>query len=124
MSYKLYLDDIRQPQASSLYMHSRIGKDNPIYLEEWIVVKNYEEFVSTIEEKGLPTHISFDHDLAEIHYDSTTQKESFKYYEKTGEDCAKWLVKYLKENNLKMPTVYIHSQNPIGCENIKNALNN
>lgn len=44
--------------------------------------------------------------------------------EKTGFDCAKFLVEYCMENNLKLPEFYVHSMNPVGKDNIVNYLNN
>lgn len=122
MKYKLFLDDIRMPGNCLSYMHLRIGAKNPIYLEDWEIVRNYDEFVDCIEKKGLPTHVSFDHDLAEVHYDHETWIEGFKYTEETGNDCAKWLVEYVRKNNLELPICFVHSMNPVGTENIKRTL--
>ena len=129
--YKIFIDDIRNPENCISYMYSRIGALNPIYLEEWKIVRNYNEFVKHIKENGLPTHISFDHDLADEHYDASMYDGLERYnehlntcVEKTGADCAKWLVEYLNEYSLKLPICIVHSCNPIGSENIKNILNN
>ena len=61
---KIFLDDTRKP-----YDVFRNTID-PIYENdnEWTIVKNYEEFVDTILESGLPEIISFDHDLSQNHY--------------------------------------------------------
>jgi hypothetical protein len=95
--------------------------------EEWIVVKNYDEFVNYISTNGLPYLISFDHDLADEHYDQSLyltnyddMSKSFK--EKTGLDCAKWLVDYCLDNSLKLPKFVVHSMNPVGAENISSYL--
>lgn len=72
-------------------------------------VHNYEEFVRYISEKGLPDFISFDHDLGEG---------------KSGYDCAKFLVKYCMNNQSKLPEFTVHSQNPVGKENIERLLGN
>jgi len=82
MEYKLFLDDHRTPGMVHSLAHT------------WIHVKSYQEFVDTIKEKGLPTHISFDHDLADEHYDSKIWRDGNPvpyetYIEKTGYDCAK-----------------------------------
>jgi hypothetical protein len=98
---KLYLDDVRVPKT-----------------EGWDIVRTYEDFVSWITKNGLPDEISFDHDLAEISYDPSTQKESFKYYEKTGYDAAKWLCEYCWTNGLPIPPWNVHSANPVGRDNI------
>jgi hypothetical protein len=59
--------------------------------------------------------------------------------EKTGMDCAKWLVNHFYDTNedwinqnrfdkrntpIKFPTVYTHSANPIGSANIMGYINN
>ena len=119
---KLYLDDVRCPKT-----------------EGWDIVRTYEDFVDWVTKNGIPNEVSFDHDLAEIDYDPTTQTESFKYHEKTGYDAAKFLVdvfydnnvdrfqmnrKDKKESEIKFPVVYVHSANPIGSANIMGYINN
>ena len=102
MQYKkLYLDDVRTPNT-----------------EGWIIVRSFEDFVKWIEENGLPDEISFDHDLADIHYDQKSMKETFKYHEKTGYDAAKWLSEYCWTNGIPIPTWNVHSANPVGRDNI------
>jgi len=113
MDYNLYLDDFRDPIDSSFYLN------NPIYGNlQWDVVRNYDEFVKIIIEKGIPDVISFDHDLADEHYDS--QKPNDEYMEKTGFHCAKWLINYCMDNKKDIPIdVFIHSMNPVGKANIQ-----
>lgn len=72
-------------------------------------VYNYEEFILYIEKNGLPDIISFDHDLG---------------IGNSGYDCAKWLVDYCLDKNLQLPKYLVHSQNPVGKENIEYLLNN
>lgn len=128
---KLFLDDYRNPKDCVTYMHSRIGVDNPIYLEDWEIVHNYDEFVKFVKENaGIISHVSFDHDLADEHYTpeeywepieaSAKWQSEQRYKEKTGYDAAKWLKQYYEENMLPLPIIYIHSMNPVGCQNIKN----
>ena len=64
-------------------------------------VYSYEEFVAYL--------ISFDHDLGE---------------EFSGYDCAKYLVDYCLDRQLPLPDFAVHSQNPVGKENIERLLNN
>lgn len=53
------------------------------------MVRNYEDFIETVQKYGTKIElISFDHDLALIHYDPKTHTESFQYTELTGYDCA------------------------------------
>lgn len=130
MSYKLFLDDIRDPVNCVTYMHSRIGAKNPIYLEDdWVIVRSYSEFTSKINERGLPAVISFDHDLADVHYCPVSHYDSYDEWakganstEKNGYECAKWLVGYCVNNRLDLPECYIHSMNPVGSQNIHRRL--
>jgi hypothetical protein len=54
MNYKLFLDDLRNPEM--IY-------ENP---EEWVMVRNIQEFKEIIIERGAPSEISFDHDLGVV----------------------------------------------------------
>ena len=112
----LFLDDIRYPVEAYHYTRQDI-----FLRKDWHIVRNYEQFVSRILEKGLPDMISFDHDLAEVHY---LQSGSDEYTEKTGYDCAKWLVEYCMDHHLDLPEFYCHSMNPVGKENIESLLKN
>jgi hypothetical protein len=104
---KLYLDDVRNPQSKG-----------------WYIVRTYEDFTSWITENGLPDEISFDHDLAQIDNDPSSGRESFKYYEKTGYDAAKWLCEYCWTNGLPIPKWNVHSANPVGRDNITQLIEN
>lgn len=125
MSYNLFLDDERVPhQVGSYIMPYSLKK---YYNEKWLIVRNYDEFVKIIQEKGIPDLISFDHDLADEHYRKSmfdTDKHYNNYYtdgtfkEKTGYECAKWLIDYCIENNIHFPEYIVHTMNPIGKENI------
>ena len=44
--------------------------------------------------------------------------------EKTGYDCAKFLVDESLRLDVKLPEVYVHSANPIGSANIMGYINN
>jgi hypothetical protein len=71
---------------------------------------------------GPPSFISYDHDLAREHYPTTDDHQAIdydKYTEKTGYDCAKWMVKYCADHDIKHPKYLVHSLNPIGRLNIK-----
>ena len=94
----------------------------------WDVVRSYAQFVAWIEIHGVPDIISFDHDLGQEHYDvfqntphastDEAQEHYNKFTEKTGYDCAKWLVQ-----NHKLPKQYlVHSKNPVGAANIRFVL--
>ena len=112
MKYKIYLDDVRTP----------IDKD-------WIVVRNYEEFVNYITNNGLPYLISFDHDLADEHYDPSMYSGNYddvakNFKEKTGMDAARFLVNLSMDTGIELPKIYVHSANPIGSQNIISYINN
>ena len=104
---KIFLDDIRSPTDCLSYMHTRIGKLNPIYNEDWYIARNYDQFKEFIECYSLViTHISFDHDLADEHYDPIMMVEDGDYdalydtfKEKTGLDCAKFVKEYYENPN-------------------------
>jgi hypothetical protein len=113
--YKLYLDDIRVPTMTYPTTSN----------SEWVLARSYDEFVEAITNRGLPFIISFDHDLGEEHYKHgfTGQVPEYdKYTEKTGMECAKWLVEYCMNNDKSLPKCNVHSANPIGAENIRSYL--
>ena len=116
----LYLDDVRTPTTTI-----------PGY-EPWNVVRNYDEFVKFITDFGIPDLISFDHDLAKEHiddyykqfYDQGYQHPDYENYkEKTGLDCAQWLVNYCQEKKLQLKSISVHSHNPVGASNIQSFIN-
>ncbi len=90
--YRMFLDDIREPPNDG---------------GEWVVVRSYDEAVSTVQECGFPLFISFDHDLGD-------QVPS-------GKDFANWLVEKDLDTGA-MPDEFgfnVHSANPSGAENIR-----
>jgi hypothetical protein len=122
MTYNLFLDDIRYPEDCFEHTHQ------PVYImEDWVIVRSYDEFVKYVQENGLPEIISFDHDLADTHYDNQEHVDNDFYdivTEKTGYHCAKWLIDYCIDNKKELPaTILIHSWNHAGSENIKSLFN-
>lgn len=123
---KLFLDDIRQPK-DACYLVQDWAK---LYFnDEWDVVKTHKEFVRWVKRNGVPTHVSFDHDLADVHYD--IDFDDWDIYtaeqlgvEETGLDSAKFLVDYCENNGFDLPLYQVHSANPIGRRNIKSYLDN
>jgi hypothetical protein len=112
----LYLDDVRIPTE---------GK--------WEVVKNYDEFIAHINLNGLENYelISLDHDLGEAamveYYSNVKPNYELDYKridEKTGMDCARFLVAEAMNKKIQLPTVYVHSANPIGSGNMMGYINN
>lgn len=123
---KIFLDDVRQPKECLSYMYHRIGAENPIYDVEWLVVKNFEEFITAIQLHFEDiTHVSFDHDLADGHYTGEMYKTESEYMEsikncqeKTGYDCAVWMKEYYHRMQTRLPIMYVHSMNPAGTKRI------
>lgn len=113
---RLYLDDIRTPKDS-----------------EWIVARNYDEFVAQIKLHGLGSFevISLDHDLGEgamVEYYTNVKNNYMLDYnnikERTGMDCCRYLVSESMNENIPLPQIYIHSANPIGAGNMMGYINN
>jgi len=121
----LWLDDIRNPfigdwllQYSPDYYYMETSEQQVVW------VKTYKEFCKWITENGLPEVICFDHDLADRYYDNQTQTEHTIWHEKTGYDCAKWLVDFCMDNNVELPKWRIQSANEVGKENIDKLFKN
>jgi hypothetical protein len=119
MSYRLFLDDVRDPYKVT-WVQMPLGP--------WVIARDYAEFCGIIETKGVPEFVAFDHDLADEHYRPSMynpDRHYSNYYtdgtfrEKTGYDCAKWLIEYCFEKKLPLPARVCHSMNPIGRENIQ-----
>jgi len=115
MKERIYLDDVRTP----------IDKD-------WIVARDYEQFVRIVKTYGLENikTISLDHDLGDtamkewhknVYHNYTLNYDNIT--EKTGYDCAKWLVEQWM-NGEPVVDVYTHSANAIGAANIMGYINN
>ena len=86
--YNIFLDDTRKPRdVTWAYLPP----------EKYLITKSYDAFVKAIDRKGLPKFISFDCELGE---------------DKSGLDCAKWLMEYCKKHNCDLPSYMIHSQSP------------
>lgn len=122
-TYNIFLDDYRRPEDA--YGHTR----NMEYLEErWVVVKNYVDFVNLISENyvegRLPGIISFDHDLADAHYLKQSDIDYDTFKERTGYHCAKWLIDFCIDVDVKLPKWRVHSMNPAGRANIESLLKN
>jgi hypothetical protein len=127
----LYLDDVRTPNDS-----------------KWQIVRSYDEFIAHIKMNGLDSYelISLDHDLGDTamkeYFNNVSPNYKLDYdniQEKTGYDCAKWLVSKFYDENPKwdtlardvkrgkpflFPKVYVHSANPIGSANMMGYINN
>jgi len=109
MAYKLFIDDERFPPDDGT---------------EWIIARSFYDVGNILYDHGFPIFISFDHDLGEN--------------EKTGHDIVKYLIMLDMDTEcgnvptwtkhpMKFPDgfeFYVHSQNPIGKENIQHLLTN
>jgi hypothetical protein len=115
MKKRIYLDDLRTPISN-----------------DWIVVRNYDEFVAKITEVGLENIelISLDHDLGDsamkewhtnVYHNYTLDYNNIT--EKTGMDCTKWLVEQWM-NGAPDCSVRVHSANAIGSANMMGYINN
>ena len=92
-NYALFIDDLRDP----------VNKDD-------VIARNSAEAIAIVSALGMPDHISFDHDLG-------------------GDDTSiifiDWLTNQLIEDKLQFPddfTFSVHSQNPVGAQNIKSKM--
>ena len=93
-TWKLFLEDIREVK------------------EGFILARSVAEAVDLINKNGFPIFISFDHDLGEN--------------VPTGKDFVNLIVDNVLDNNWvieKEFQYFIHSDNPVGAENIRNYLN-
>jgi hypothetical protein len=116
MKKRIYLDDVR----------------TPILKDEWVIVRNYEEFVDKITEIGLENIelISLDHDLGDsamkewhknVYHNYTLNYDNIT--EKTGMDCVKWLVEQWMDGK-SVVDVFVHSANAVGSGNMMGYINN
>jgi hypothetical protein len=118
MSYKLFLDDVRNP-ADVKWIELPLGP--------WVIVRNFLDFKVVVSSRGLPEHVSFDHDLAEEHYNPALWAKSkltdyAKLENATGYDCAVWLTEHCRTFELDLPSYTVHSMNPVGRARITAAL--
>lgn len=101
MRYSLFIDDERDPPRND-------GR-------YWLVARDWRGVMTLLRVHGMPGYISFDHDLGEDTH--------------TGYDIAKFLVALDMdgEAEFQLPKgfdFYVHSQNPVGRDNIEKYLRN
>lgn len=97
MKWNLFLDDERYPINNKW---------------NWVIARNFDDAVWCVKHYGPPQSIYFDHDLGGT---------------KNGYDFAKWFCDMIIDGYVSMPNdfqYYVHSQNPIGAENIRNYMDN
>jgi hypothetical protein len=113
MTWTLFLDDIRFPE--DVRYDYNFGTYRGV-----IICRSMDDAVWCVKQYGLPTFISFDHDLADVHYETGDG-------EKTGYTFAKWFCDYIMDNSLDIPegfSYHVHSMNPVGAENIRAYMKN
>ncbi|MBF4519121.1 hypothetical protein IRZ71_22435 [Flavobacterium sp. ANB] len=104
MSYKLFLDDIRDVNM----VYKKLTND------DFVVVRNFNDFKKVILENGLPELISFDNDLGLDENDIIAED---------GYAAAKWLV-YESGLDLIDLKFNVHSANPVAAQQIQSLLDN
>lgn len=88
---KLFIDDERFPVN-----------------DDWTIVRTSEEAIEFTKKNGIPSLISFDHDLGK---------------DDTSIIFLNWLIDRVLDREYTIPDDFnwvIHSQNPIGAKNIEN----
>lgn len=99
MTYKLLIDDVRNPP-----------KDNGVVESGWRIARTVDQAINIVMCHGMPNHIAFDHDLGESD---------------NGMDFAKWLGEYCLYYKQRPDFTFdVHSMNPIGKDNIKSYIEN
>lgn len=133
MSYRLILDDLRNAEdclvSNGLFGFAYLLTLTKTAPEDWVIVRNYQEFVAIIEERGIPEFISFDHDLdrsamREYFFAIETGRE-FNYNNvkfPTGLDCVKFLIDKCKESARVLPEITLHTANTLGWANMNREL--
>ena len=109
--WTLFLDDLRFPED--------VRYDYGPY-KNVVICRSMDDAVWAVKQYGLPQFISFDHDLADVHY-------IIGDGEKTGLTFAKWFCDYIMDNQIDIPDgfgYHVHSANPVGAENIRAYMKN
>lgn len=104
MAYKLFLDDIRDVKM----VYKNLNDD------DFVIVRNFDDFKKVILENGLPELISFDNDLGLDEHDNIAED---------GYAAAKWLV-YESGLDLENLKFNVHSANPVASVQIQSLLDN
>lgn len=98
--YWMFIDDLRDAEK--------------YFSTPMVTVRSYYEAVEYVNKHGLPSFISFDHDLGD-------ENEP----EMTGYSFAKFLIDYIIDNNIRERFAFnVHSANPVGAANITSYIEN
>jgi hypothetical protein len=121
MSWKLFIDDdcdgVRKP---SITVENRVWRSMmnlPLSAPDtrahgdWVLARSALESISLIEQLGMPSFVSFDHDLGDGH---------------DAISVAHWMVERDMDGHC-FPTDFtfeVHSGNPVGRANIRGLIDN
>jgi len=111
MTYNLFIDDERDP--SDVTWAKTIGEQYMYNVYDWIIARNWNEAENIILTYGMPSTISFDHDLGKD--------------EKTGYFIAQRICEMVMDGLEELPANFsfmVHSKNPVGEENIRSYMKN
>jgi len=103
---KLWLDDIRMTPFTPRDSREEYPFDR--YAPYDVIAQTYDEAIKLID-TGKIKFISFDHDLGEG---------------KTGYDVAKYIEEGAYNGTISRIYYKVHSANPVGSQNIKQAMDN
>ena len=116
----LILDDFRE--LSDVYI--KTGKNVYLQIQDWDVVKSFDEFTTYIMNNGVPGAISFDHDLTMAHYKEGASHNyrdfNYKNFTDTGAHAARWLV---DNYDVSKCILLVHTANPFGEKTLNRILN-
>jgi hypothetical protein len=94
MTWFLFLDDLRNPVDAGFRDSTARG---------FVVARSTVEAIALVRDKGMPKLMSLDHDLG-------------------GADTSmvflRWLSREFWDGHMTVPEYHIHSQNPVGRQNI------
>jgi hypothetical protein len=128
--YYLFIDDVRNPKGAWLHDENvSLETASSIPNGSWEIVRNYKEFVAIIQNRGIPSVVSFDMDLLPEHLEYFGKALAEGYYDihqvkHTGYHCALYLLGCCISKDVAFPTYHIHSANPFGRELIKELIEN
>jgi len=108
MTYNLFIDDERWPSDATWAEWYGVR-------DEWTVARSWGEVRELIDTLGVPVFISFDHDLG----------DEAVYL--NGYEIAQQIVEHDMDGKWEIPANFefaVHSQNPIGKQNIEALLRN
>lgn len=93
-------------------MDFKVFLDSKQTRQDWIQVKNIDEFESLIttnylEQQVLPDIVSINFNLGFDIVDKNINKSA-----KTGVDALQWLVQFCVHYTLQLPTIEAHGENP------------